>query len=84
MKLSPQIISKYSVISLSDKYVGVKIWGTTLKIVWELTIHKYLAMKLPKDTVDIGTMEYQDLTLTALSRVPSPNDLHISLTFSFD
>ena len=32
--MSTQIISKYSVISLSDKYARVKIWGTTLNVTY--------------------------------------------------
>ena len=51
---------------------------------WALTIHKSEGMTLPKATIDIGTMECQVLTFTALSRVPSLKDLHISLAFSYD
>ena len=51
---------------------------------WELTIHKSQGMTLPKATIDIGTMERQGLTFTALSRVPSLKDLHISPSFSYD
>ena len=55
-----------------------------LKMAWALTIHKSQGMELPKATVDIGTMERQGLTFTALSRVPSLKDLHISPAFSYD
>ena len=55
-----------------------------LKMAWALTIHKSQGMTLPKATIDIGTMERQGLTFTALSRVPSLTDLHISLAFSYD
>ena len=51
---------------------------------WALTIHKSQGMTLPKATIDIGTVERQGLTFTALSRVPSLMDLHISPAFSYD
>ena len=51
---------------------------------WALTIHKSQGMTLPKATIDIGTMERQGLTFTALSRVLSLKDLHISPAFSYD
>ena len=55
-----------------------------LKMAWALTIHKSQGMTLPKATIDIGTTERQGLTFTALSRVPSLTDLHISPAFSYD
>ena len=55
-----------------------------LKMAWALTIHKSQGMTLPKATIDISTMERQGLTFTALSRVPSLKDLHISPAFSYD
>jgi len=46
-----------------------------LKMAWALTIHKYQDMILPKATIDIGKIEHQGLTFTAISRVPSLQDL---------
>ena len=51
---------------------------------WALTIHKYQGMTLPKATIDIGKTEHQGLTFTAISRVPSLQDLRINPAFSFD
>ena len=51
---------------------------------WALTIHKSQGMTLPKATIDIGKTERQGLTFTAISRVPSLQDLRINPAFSFD
>jgi len=51
---------------------------------WALTIHKSQGMTLPKATIDIRKTERQGLTFTAISRVPSLQDLQISPAFSFD
>jgi hypothetical protein len=55
-----------------------------LKMAWALTIHKSQGMTLPKATIDIGKTERQGLTFTAISRVPSLQDLRINPAFSFD
>jgi len=55
-----------------------------LKMAWALTIHKSRGMTLPKATIDIGKIERQGLTFTAISRVPSLQDLWINPAFSFD
>ena len=51
---------------------------------WALTIHKSQGMTLPKATIDIGKIERQSLTFTAISRVPYLQDLRTSPAFSFD
>jgi len=54
-----------------------------LRMAWDLTIHKAQGMTLPKATIDIGKMDCQGLTFTAMSRVRSLLDLRISPPFTF-
>ena len=54
-----------------------------LRMAWALTIHKSQGMTLDKATIDIGNIDRQGLTFTAVSRVRSLNDLCISPAFSF-
>ena len=55
----------------------------SLHMAWALTIHKSQGMTLDKATIDIGNIDRQGLTFTAVSRVRSLNDLCISPAFSF-
>ena len=50
---------------------------------WDLTIHKAQGMTLQNETIDIGNIDRQGLTFTAISRVKSLSSLHISPTFYF-
>ena len=54
-----------------------------LHMEWGLTIHKAQGLALQNATIDIGNIERQGLTFTAISRVKSLSSLHISPTFSF-
>ena len=50
---------------------------------WGLTIHKDQGMTLQNVTIDIGNIDRQGLTFTAISRVTSLSDLRISPPLSF-
>ena len=50
---------------------------------WGLTIHKAQCMTLQNATMDIGYIDRQGLTFTAISRVKSLSGIHISPSFSF-
>ena len=50
---------------------------------WGLTIHKDQGMTLQNVTIDIGKIDRQGLTFTAISRVTSLSSLRISPPFSF-
>ena len=50
---------------------------------WGLTIHKAQGMTLQNVTIDIGKIDRQGLTFTAISRVTSLSGLHIYPPFSF-
>ena len=50
---------------------------------WGLTIHKSQGMTLQKATIDIGNIDQQGLTFTAVSRVRQLTDLWIMPYFSF-
>ena len=50
---------------------------------WGLTIHKSQGMTLQNVTIDIGNIDRQGLTFTAISRVTYISSLHISPPFSF-
>ena len=54
-----------------------------LRMAWALTIHKSQGMTLQNVTIDIGNIDRQGLTFTAISRVTSLSGLHISPAFSF-
>ena len=53
-----------------------------LRMAWGLTIHKAQGMTLKNVTIDIGNIDRQGLTFTAISRVTSLSGLHISPPFS--
>jgi ATP-dependent DNA helicase PIF1 len=55
-----------------------------LKMAWALTIHKSQGLTLERATIDIGSIERQGLTFTAISRVRSIDGLRISPPFSFE
>jgi ATP-dependent DNA helicase PIF1 len=55
-----------------------------LKMAWGLTIHKSQGLTLSKATINIGKVEQQGLTFTAISRIKSLAGLRISPFFSFD
>ena len=54
-----------------------------LRMAWGLTIHKAQGMTLQNVTIDIGNIDKQGFTFTAISRVTSLSGLHISPAFSF-
>ena len=54
-----------------------------LRMAWGLTIHKAQGMTLKNVTIDIGNIDRQGLTITAISRVTSISGLRISPPFSF-
>eukprot|EP01018_Ginkgo_biloba_P035772 Gb_33711 [translate_table: standard] len=55
-----------------------------LRLAWGLTIHKSQGLTLDRATVDIGNVERQGLTFTAISRVRDLNSLRITPPFSFE
>lgn len=55
-----------------------------LTMAWAITIHKAQGLTLQKATIDIGKIDRQGLTFTAISRVKSLNDLRVQLPFSFE
>ena len=54
-----------------------------LCMAWGLTIHKAQGMTLQNATIDIGNIDRQGLTFTAISRVKYLPNLCISPAFSF-
>ena len=54
-----------------------------LRMEWGLTIHKAQGMTLQNATIDIGNIDRQGITFTAISRVTSLSGLRISPPFSF-
>ena len=50
---------------------------------WGLTIRKAHGMTLQNETIDIGNIDRQGLTFTAISRVKSMSGLRISPSFFF-
>ena len=54
-----------------------------LRMEWGLTIHKAQGMTIQNATMDIGNIDRQGLTFTAISRVKSLLGLYISPAFSF-
>ncbi|XP_057834588.2 uncharacterized protein LOC131045086 [Cryptomeria japonica] len=55
-----------------------------LKMAWAITVHKSQGLTLQKATIDIGAIERQGLTFTAMSRVKTLDSLHIETGFSFE
>ena len=55
-----------------------------LKMVWALTIHKSQGMTLTRYTIDIGHIERQGLTFTAMSHTTTIEGMQIAPTFSFE
>ena len=55
-----------------------------LCMAWALTIHKSQGLTLQRETIDIGNVERQCLTFTAISRVKSIDGLWISPPFTFE
>ena len=53
-----------------------------LAMSWAITIHKSQRPILYKATIDIGRIERQGMTFTAMSRVKTLNNLHIQPTFT--
>ena len=54
-----------------------------LRMAWGLTIYKSQGLTLKNVTIDIGNIDRQGLTFTAISRVASISGLRISPPFSF-
>ncbi|XP_059067718.1 uncharacterized protein LOC131858481 [Cryptomeria japonica] len=55
-----------------------------LAMAWAIAIHKSQGLTLDKATVDIGKIEKQGLTFTAISQVKSLQDLRIDPPFTFE
>ena len=51
---------------------------------WALTIHKAQGLTLQHVTIDIGNIDRQGLTFTAISRFKELSSLHIHPNFRFD
>ncbi|XP_057866341.2 uncharacterized protein LOC131073844 [Cryptomeria japonica] len=55
-----------------------------LKMAWALTIHKSQGLTLQRATIDIGNIDQQGMTFTAISRVRNLTSLHIHPAFTFE
>lgn len=55
-----------------------------IKMAWAMTIHKAQGLTLQKATINIGAIERQGLTFTAVSRVKSLEDLQIDQAFLYE
>ncbi|XP_057822400.1 uncharacterized protein LOC131034820 [Cryptomeria japonica] len=55
-----------------------------LKMAWALTIHKSQGLTLQRATIDIGNIDQQGMTFTAISRVRDLTSLCIHPGFTFE
>ncbi|XP_057837395.2 uncharacterized protein LOC131047633 [Cryptomeria japonica] len=55
-----------------------------LKMAWALTIHKSQGLTLQRATIDIGNIDRQGMTFTAISRVRDLTSLRIHPAFTFE
>lgn len=81
-KCPPWDISHPNYVSIPPVTRGFRT-QMPLRMAWALTIHKSQGMTLQKAAINIGNIDRQGLTLTAISRVKSLNDLCISPDFPF-